>query len=208
LGNSARSAQAKERERLRRKLFTLLAAISLLLCVATAALWVRSVSVHDEIIRERTAKNSWKLLTVASNRGVLRVRFNEFVFRNGSSVLSADTITWKRSADASTHEGGGLSGFTNGGVVKGAQAARWVTVPHWFVVAILGVLPVLWFAERRRTAHRRASNRCTVCGYDLRATPERCPECGAFPASSTSSTSSGQASSGQASSGQAAKANA
>lgn len=44
-----------------------------------------------------------------------------------------------------------------------------------FVVSIW-VLGSIW--RRRRRELRRMRGRCIRCGYDLRATPDRCPECG------------------------------
>jgi hypothetical protein len=57
-----------------------------------------------------------------------------------------------------------------------------VTAPHWSVVAASGALPLLWLAAGARDRRRRLRgerNQCPSCGYDLRATPGRCPECGA-----------------------------
>ncbi len=52
-------------------------------------------------------------------------------------------------------------------------------VPYWFLTLLTLILPAAWL-RRRRTARRRArAGCCRACGYDLRATPERCPECGA-----------------------------
>jgi len=42
----------------------------------------------------------------------------------------------------------------------------------------LGYLTVVFEVRWRREELRRATRRCTHCGYDLRATRDRCPECG------------------------------
>ena len=46
--------------------------------------------------------------------------------------------------------------------------------------ATLGRLVTMTDSEYR-VAKRRRAGRCPTCGYDLRASPERCPECGAAP---------------------------
>jgi len=51
--------------------------------------------------------------------------------------------------------------------------------PNWFGVLLLLAMPTTWTLLYRRTL--REPGTCERCGYDLRATPDRCPECGAIP---------------------------
>jgi hypothetical protein len=56
-----------------------------------------------------------------------------------------------------------------------------VVVPYWSVVALASLLPAYCLATvpaavRRRRRIRRGL--CVNCGYDMRASAERCPECG------------------------------
>jgi hypothetical protein len=49
-------------------------------------------------------------------------------------------------------------------------------IPAWLMLVLTAILPTLWLLRRRRQPN--PAGLCPACGYDLRATPERCPECG------------------------------
>jgi predicted amidophosphoribosyltransferase len=56
-----------------------------------------------------------------------------------------------------------------------------VRVPYWFPLVVFAAYPAARARSTRRAwtqRHRRAHGLCLNCGYDVRASTERCPECG------------------------------
>lgn len=66
--------------------------------------------------------------------------------------------------------------------VNGIVAFTQIVVPWWFLLACVSLSPLRWVVplvrRLRRVRNMRYQGCCRRCGYDLRATPTRCPECG------------------------------
>ena len=54
------------------------------------------------------------------------------------------------------------------------------------LLLVLSFFAIAALAQRMRRRSRRSFAKCDRCGYDLRATPYRCPECGYCPPEPTS----------------------
>ena len=65
-------------------------------------------------------------------------------------------------------------------IASGRRIRRSMTVTATGGACLAGFHAVMLAARLRahRAAARQASGLCPACGYDLRATPGRCPECG------------------------------
>lgn len=60
----------------------------------------------------------------------------------------------------------------------GSTRSFWSFIPsQCFMGPALGLI-ALWYDRKRLKDEQREAGRCVNCGYDLRATPNRCPECG------------------------------
>jgi hypothetical protein len=68
-----------------------------------------------------------------------------------------------------------------------------IGIPCWMLTVALGLIPAAMAGVRVWRIGRARSQRglCPNCGYDLRATPDRCPECGMTPAQSRDAATQG-----------------
>lgn len=162
-----------------RRLFTLAAAVSLILCAAAVVLWVRSYRAADSVWWNGTNRVHAAVLS----KGKLEFYFQQVnatapfgVTANRGHLFRQPTIDMNPGG----HQPLGF-GFTT---TRDANSSRQIAlIPCWFPVAVAGALSAACLRARKSVDLRlHLLNRCVTCGYDLRATPDCCPECGTVPA--------------------------
>ena len=190
---------------MRRQLFSVISAMSLALCAATSALWVRSFAVAEVFHWARTAEGNGADESKIGKLGLAEVAISrgriQLLIEMNTAYLDQDWIGYQHYPIALsdfqvpprlTNPIGMLSGqpqvfkvyFNLFGLgvyrddVNPNSRDYLAIFPFWIIVVISGILPARWLTKLARRQTRRTGFSCSSCGYDLRATPERCPECG------------------------------
>jgi hypothetical protein len=194
--------------RLLRWAFNGATAVSAVLCVATCLLWL-AAQVHQS---QWVVGSTWRASATElrwGNRGIGWNRRVMFAISNQARVtctgpaqldymqpkISArstslgidDATGFDVSFDRGFRELGSSGGIDKDSLVRFFGRTRQVIIPFYAVALSFIIAPMWWILRARGLVRKRAAGHCAACGYDLRATPDRCPECGAVASTKAAS---------------------
>jgi hypothetical protein len=207
---------------MKRSLLNLLTALSLLLCVTTALLWVRSYRAVDVV--QFSAHRFQRAVSGGGTVGLLSAGLFRRTgdFRSGGYKGGQLVVYTERQLDYATgwlgNDGNppprwrrvrspyasptriqtqtwvppsrvlprvvpaGVKARTKFNNVTDRCDEDWLRgnvlwVPYWLPAVAFAAAPA-WWLWRPLLRRRKRLGLCPQCGYDLRATPDKCPECG------------------------------
>ena len=179
---------------IRRRLFVFLTILSLPLCLATVALWVRSYWCYDNLEHSSSGPASFQgfgMESIGGELGVFAIRgpppdnsvFLDYAipsWENGWNFYTGGSADHDTLGNWATRNLSGARTFRclGFGYAFAQRQASAIWFPHWFLSLLFAIPPTLSLRSILRTRRRLRAGLCPHCGYDLRATPDRCPECG------------------------------
>lgn len=159
----------------------MLSVASLVGCVAVVVLWQRSYRGCDVLIGQRGP----------GDRVTCTSEFGQIVFEVEGRQRGQVELGWSYFQKSlprrfHSHQGDAFGFAAWRGTVRHyvllPPSALWgVAVPHWFVFLLTAALPATWgvrWSAQRVARARVRQGLCARCGYDLRGSSGRCPECG------------------------------
>jgi hypothetical protein len=175
-------------------------AVSAMLLAATAVLWLRGHFTSDHWYYARALEDGtgtrWSQYMVNSGAGAIGfvevqqsipIKPSQFLQQRASQGAAGNRHYTGPSTQpgyqfvSRSFMGIAYGRMKFGGNPKGTDYGRELVAPLWELAAAWVILPVIWLVRWRSQRLKRLAGCCRVCGYDLRATPDRCPECGAIP---------------------------
>jgi hypothetical protein len=170
-------------------LFHSAAAASLLLLVITIGLWAGSYASEYEL-RRATSRNAQNVVIA---RGQLALHLLDETADLKASHAPRTAWRWEKRPvtnfvqtlpNVYSQSRPPFAGFFFGRNRWDRTTTTMILFPMPLFALLLALLPVgelLLYRRRRLRSRRTSGGLCAVCGYDLRATPQKCPECGATP---------------------------
>ncbi len=162
--------------RLRRILINALTILSLLLCVGTSVLWGRS-HFNRDIFGYAFGPGFNRSVSLASQRAQISISYSWGTTGYYPGGLSWATDEWPYAEFSPSWRRFGIESP----VRRSGYSYRQAYLPHWSLAVLFGVLPTIYLLRKIRSRRLKRIGHCPTCGYDLRATPDRCPECGTVP---------------------------
>ena len=193
---------------LRRTIINSVTVLSLLLCAAWGALWIVSYWNSDAVLifKDSSCSGAFRLVGVGgtwkdgivgvgiwTERDPYRSPAELDALRNELLPSLPGSTSWAGYIGLHVRAGGRderilrdrrwwtVSAFGTESHRKGGSWDREFVFPCWCGFFLFSLLPAVRFRRWRRIRRNLAQGHCARCGYDLRATPDRCPECGTVP---------------------------
>jgi hypothetical protein len=172
---ASRCAPAADRPYvMRRKLLAIAAAVSLVVCVAISLEWGRSYFVADRLgYTFSGGTRGVRSLGCRSSLGEILLTSLDYEWP------PADGWRFETEKPRPTRRTPGWRHFHYG---RNAANVYQLFFPHWLPITMFAIPPAFWLAAARRRRNRSRHGLCPSYGYDIRATSDRCPECGSVAA--------------------------